>query len=327
VTVSRNNSLSPRTGTIVLRQVGGTHTDVVEVTQAGTVPSLTVIPSSTSIKGTGDLNLTLTVSANFKVVCSGSDRGWAVKTDSLGVLGSGSRSYKFVVAPTDLSIPREARVTFKSMDGEVPFTQTYTITQQGATVMPADSSILVMLYNALSGIVWRDRWILSTPVSGWSGITLSTIITNKGERRVEGISLSGVGLFGKLENGIVVKRVPLEDLDGLRKLDLSNNLGLGGELPVNLYKIKQLRELDLSRCTFVNAEDGSGRNIPAEWGGMHPDGGRCFSDLSMLRLYSNSLSGEVPLAVYKHPNWNDYWNPTAYILPQRYPGVNLTTPP
>ncbi|MCL2727805.1 MAG: hypothetical protein FWD56_05425, partial [Bacteroidales bacterium] len=80
---------------------------------------------------------------------------------------------------------------------------------------------------------------------------------------------------------------------------------------------------------FGNAEDGSGRNIPKEWGW---DGTSAlpFTSLRVLRLYSNILTGEIPAEIVNHPNWSQWWNASGsantYILPQRGLGGGLTLP-
>jgi len=221
---------------------------------------------------------------------------------------------------------RTAEVSFKNKDGN--FTFSYTVVQKGATISRADSLVLIRLYTGLSGPVWRDKWTLSRPVSEWWGVTLSDVITSAdpvgkaGELLVTGISLPSNSLLGVLEGGIIIDRIPFEELTYLQQLDLSNNIGLSGRLPENLSKLRYLKELNLSYCTFTNSS--SGANIPAEWGGMLDATTRCFSLVTVLKLNQNNLSGTIPSAIRNHINWNE-WSALTNILPQRS-GVVLTLP-
>jgi len=313
-TITKNSSLASRQAVINIKQTNGNLREEIEVVQEGAEPAISFNASKTTISGTGD-ELSIIVSANFPVAYAGVDKNWVrVKTDSI----KGYR-YNFTIDPTDLTTHRTADITFKNISGALVFTQKYTLVQKGATISVADSLILFDLYRGLSGAVWKDKWILSNPVTTWAGITLSQVIS--GERRVTEISLPSSYLLGLLEGGFVVSRVALERLTYLQKLDLSGNFGLSGGLPVDLYKLQYLKELNLSNCSFNNV---SGRNIPAEWGGI-TDGNRHFSLLTLLKLNGNMLSGTIPVAVRDHPYWSLYWNPDVNIRPQQG-GLFLTVP-
>jgi hypothetical protein len=334
VTAGKNSSILPREGKIAVVRTDVTISDTVFVVvkQSGGAPECIITPSKAVMKSTGD-ELKLTVDANFsavfdKIVYTGGDAPW-VDFVSESVKG---RIFNFTVKPTNKTVNRTANITFKSEDGTT-YTGSYTIVQKGATITDADSTALLVLYAGLNGpTMWRDKWSRDMPVSGWSGVTLSEPVA--GERRVEGLSLAGVGLLGRLENGSFIvelggryearTRIPLEALSNLRKIDFSVYLGLGGELPVNMRNLIALRELYLHNCNFINSS--SGANIPSEWGGEVTINGVttvCFPYLEKLKLSNNVLTGIIPVAIKEHPNWSD-WEPSLNILPQR--GGALTTP-
>jgi len=323
VTVEKNTSLVERQGVITLKQVNGTVQKTVTIYQAGASPAYTITPSENKrvIQATGD-DLTLIIDANFPVAYVGADAAWVVYEGA----NPDGRRFSFTIRPTTFKEYRSSELSFRSTDGTYHFR--YTVVQKGATISTADSLVLIRVYTGLSGVVWRDQWNLSEPVSQWFGVTLSDVIKAEdgigkpGERLVTGISLPSNGLLGRLEGGIIVARIPFEELIFLQHLDLSGNYGISGELPARLRELKYLRELNLSSCNFSNST--TGRNIPPEWGGTF-GGLPCFSALTKLKVNNNSLSGEVPDAVYKHVNW-DLWEPTQNILPQRS-GQILTLPP
>ena len=325
VTIAKNTSLLPRTGIITVKQINGTLQKAVHIYQEGASPSYTITPSENkhTIGGVGD-NLTLIIDANFPVSFVRVDApSWV---DYQGANPDGRR-FNFTIKPTTYLEYRTAQITFKGTDSDYEFD--YTVIQKGATISSADSLVLIRMYTSLSGFAWRDKWNLGDPVSQWFGITLSNVIQESdpigkpGERLVTGIVLSSNALFGSLEGGgLLGNRVPLENLAFLQKLDLSGNLGLGGVLPENLGKLKYLRELDLSNCSFVNT--GAGKNIPEAWGGTLDGTIPCFSQLTTLKLNNNALSGEIPAAISHHINWS-VWNANQNILPQR--GGALTLPP
>ena len=315
VTVIKSTSLKPREGYFVLRQTGSGLNllkDTVRIYQEGLVPDVHFTPSVESVSGRGG-ELMLLTDANFPITYDGSNRDWVVLKDY-----TSQTRYTFTITPTNQTAPRSAVLSFKNTNGEMEVTKTYTLVQRGATVSIADSTVLRTLYVGLNGdLMWDSKWSRERSVAEWYGVKLSSVID--GERRVEELSLPRQGLSGNLENafflenGVWKTRIPLEELTYLRVIDLSNNLGLRGELPVNLYKLDALRELNLSNCDFVNTS--SGQNIPKEWGEYA--GTLSFPYLYSLIVNGNRLSGTIPVEIKNHPNYFDFWKPNQNILPQR----------
>ena len=153
-----------------------------------------------------------------------------------------------------------------------------------------DRGALIALYNAADGGNWtaRDHWLTGAPVSAWHGVATNDL------GRVTGLDLEGNNLKGTLPSR-------LGDLRSLSVLDLSNNPGLAGPLPVSL------RGLGLT----VLKLDGTGLCAPLDpdyqaWlaavGDVRVDG--CPSAVSPGRVALTVLYGETGGAHWKEAaNW------------------------
>lgn len=88
-------------------------------------------------------------------------------------------------------------------------------------------------------------------------------------------------------------------------MDLSNekrdSIGLGGELPAELFKLKKLKYLSLSYNYF----EGSIPEIPLEE----------VAEFEYLALNLNRLTGKIPQWILKHPNLG-CWNPYVLVFNQ-----------
>jgi Leucine-rich repeat (LRR) protein len=93
------------------------------------------------------------------------------------------------------------------------------------------------------------------------------------------ISLPGLRLGNGSSNNISIAAVG--ELTHLERLNLSNN-ALHAELPPQLFGLRSLARLDLSRNRFSGAIPGS----EEAWANL--------SSLAVLRLHYNSLSGPIP---------------------------------
>ena len=131
---------------------------------------------------------------------------------------------------------------------------------------PADSLILVGLYNATQGANWVQRagW-LTDPVSDWYGVGLSP------SGRVIGLDLQSNGLLGSLPDS-------LGRLDSLRTMYLADNF-IAGAIPESLGQLSRLETLSL----WSNKVAGT---IPESLGQL----GR----LRDLLLFDNTLTGPIP---------------------------------
>ncbi len=85
-----------------------------------------------------------------------------------------------------------------------------------------ERSALIALFNAADGGNWagRDHWLTGAPLSAWRGVATNDL------GQVTGLDLEDNHLMGTLPSR-------LGDLQSLSVLDLSNNPGLTGPLPVS----------------------------------------------------------------------------------------------
>ncbi|KAJ8610876.1 hypothetical protein CTAYLR_009145 [Chrysophaeum taylorii] len=104
------------------------------------------------------------------------------------------------------------------------------------TEIDAERAVLMHFYHATG--VELEGWSAAARVgAAWRGVTVDA------DGRVVGLSLSSVpGFSGTMPSSIGLLRY-------LRKLDLSGNADLIGELPRALSRLQRLVFLDLSKCT------------------------------------------------------------------------------
>ncbi len=177
-----------------------------------------------------------------------------------------------------------------------------------------DSLALVSLYNATNGQAWDDKWDLSTPITEWYGLDVTTNgcvqrivlrfndlegtlpeelgqLTNLTELRLEGSfsgpvpsSLSNLTLLEELElNGGFEGEVAIDfnELTELESLSLENN-HFTGLVPEAIFNLSNLTSLDLSGNAFE---------------GPIPDGVENLTSLTFLHLGSNKFIGDIPDAI------------------------------
>ncbi len=147
-----------------------------------------------------------------------------------------------------------------------------------------DSLELVKLYNATGGANWTRKWILTSPMTTWSGVFLT-------DGRVTLIDVSSNNLIGtipelnltKLEtlyinfNYNLSGTIPNFDLPKLQVLDLAVNLSLSGTIP-NFNLLPELQTLFLSD----NQLTGTIPNFNS------------LPKLQTLYLWNNQLTGTIP---------------------------------
>lgn len=102
----------------------------------------------------------------------------------------------------------------------------------GVTVLHIDREALAAIYEAAGGSGWTDRgnWLTGVPVRRWYGVLAA------GAGRVSGLVLDDNGLSGTLP-------VEVSRLEGLRRLVLSGNADLSGELPAGMVSLDSLESL------------------------------------------------------------------------------------
>lgn len=119
----------------------------------------------------------------------------------------------------------------------------------GSAGIKEDSLAIVQLYKELGGDKWyrRENWNSDKPLDMWEGISVENI---DGRKRIVSLNLSRNNLQGTL-SPIIGKLLEI------KRIDLSYNEGLTGNLPQEIYGLANLTTLRLSYCCFTGP-------IPAE---------------------------------------------------------------
>ena len=170
-----------------------------------------------------------------------------------------------------------------------------------AQVNTQDSLALVDLYNSTDGPNWINctKWLLTAPVSSWSGINVS------------GGRITSIVLIQKALSGIIPPS--LGNLTNLTTLDLSLN-GLNDSIPASFGNLTNLRYLQLSGNQLTGS-------IPSSLGNL--------TNLTTLYLYQNKLSGSIPSSLGNLINLTDLelWkNQLSDSIPSSLGNLtNLTT--
>lgn len=167
--------------------------------------------------------------------------------------------------------------------------------------LPADMQALTSFLSGLEPAP-RVRWPLNVSMCEWKGV-----ICNANKTRVESLRLPGIGLAGRIPDGV------LSSLSELRFLSLRSNK-LSGPLPSDLSNCKQLRGLYLQNNAFSGslpplsglppllrlnlAHNNFSDAIPASYAHLRR--------LGTLYLQNNSLSGALPEFVSLLPNLTQF---------------------
>jgi len=144
-------------------------------------------------------------------------------------------------------------------------------------VLEQDSLALVAFYNSTGGPNWNNNsgW-LTSPVSTWYGVTV------EGDR-VKKIILNSNNLSGTLPS-------TLGQLTALVTLACSNDIGLTGELPPELFQIDSLKQIGIGNCSCLVELNFPQNNLT---GLIPPEIGNLDS-LKFLDLHDNQLTGSIP---------------------------------
>jgi len=173
-------------------------------------------------------------------------------------------------------------------------------------VNTGDSLALVDLYNSTGGPGWTksDNWLTGSPVSTWSGVTVSN-------GRVTVLRMAANNLNGTLPSS-------LGSLNALDTILMSDNHLTGG-IPASLGLLSELRFLDMVNDNLTG-------EIPTELGdlinlttchlafnhlsGPIPSSLGNLSKLRQLNLEENNLSGSIPSSLGNIPDLYDLylWN-------------------
>ncbi|MGL4994110.1 MAG: BACON domain-containing protein [Bacteroidales bacterium] len=183
-----------------------------------------------------------------------------------------------------------------------------------------DSLALVKLYNDCKGYGWSDAWDLEVPFEEWYGVTTDLIngqkrvteidLVNRGVSgalpeqltdltelkkfviysatinttfpawfskmpKLTFLALPACGLTGELPEEIY-------EMSQLTRLDLWENLELGGTISSKIGQLTNLEVLDWRTCAFTGA-------IPSEIGNL--------TKLKSIYLLNNQFSGSIPSSI------------------------------
>ena len=153
-----------------------------------------------------------------------------------------------------------------------------------------DSLALVDLYHSLNGASWTNPWILTDPISTWSGVTYNYYTEKVTTLRLVNQQLTGVlspsigcltelveldCRINKIEGTIPEEIINLEKLIYIKL----NNNNLSGTIPIYLGELVNLVHLELSNNNFS-------LEIPWQLNGL--------SKLEHLGLAGNDLGGSIP---------------------------------
>lgn len=150
----------------------------------------------------------------------------------------------------------------------------------------ADSLALVALYNATGGATWTTPWVLTNPITTWTGVQLNA------SGCVFVVNLSGRNL-----NGTIPPQ--LGNIADLEWLDLSNNT-LTGTIPATVNALSKLKRANFNKNqlsgaipafppsskTLIFSENSYTGAIPNVFGGL--------SALDTLILSKNQFDGLAP---------------------------------
>jgi hypothetical protein len=150
------------------------------------------------------------------------------------------------------------------------------------TCRTQDSLQLVRLYNATNGANWTNKWILTTPINTWYGVTLNTngcvlrleLETNNLEGTLPNLNMPNLEGIFMIENKLS-GTIPNFNLPNLKALFLYRNQ-LSGSIP-NFSLMPNLQILSL----FENRLNGTIPNFN-------------LPNLGGLFLNSNQFSGIIP---------------------------------
>ncbi|TVZ54885.1 putative secreted protein (Por secretion system target) [Lutibacter sp. Hel_I_33_5] len=138
-----------------------------------------------------------------------------------------------------------------------------------------DFTALKAIYDSTNGAEWTRKWDLTSPISTWSGITFND------DNRIEILDLTYNNLKGNLPSEI-------SDLTTLKQFWIFDNLGITGNVPLELWKLNKLTHLLIG---YTNLKLPNG--IPQEIKNMQ--------ELEWLNLSKISLQLPLQEELYKLP--------------------------
>jgi len=310
-TVKPNQQTTARSAKIQLSRTGGSLvSDLVINQEAEAVFVNATVDSPQFLDNEGD-NFSLTVESNIQIVY-GVNVNWIINTAK--TVEGRTTTWEFQVLPVPTTSNRSATLQVLETGTQQVF-KTFTLTQRGARIAQKDSTALIRFHKNMRGENWRDThlWNLLLPVDTWHGVTLETAVRN-GALHVKKLELPNGRLEGSVGDG--TEKDPLSQLAYLEAIDLSNNSGVTGWLPVSWKDLENLETINLDNCNLTNFMF-FGYNIPPQYG-------TTLKNLTTFIIRNNLLNGVIPVEITKHPHFED-WNFVENMQPQK--GTNRLTLP
>ena len=310
-TVLPNRQTTPRSSKIELTRTDGTLTSALVINQAAEAVFVNAqTDAATYLHNEGD-TFTITVESNIETECV-TDDGWIINTEKTTQDRTTVWTYEVLPVPTVNNRYASVQVREKGTDQVY---HSFDLAQGGARIALRDSAALVRFYNNMKGANWRDThlWNLQLPANLWPGVTLETAVRN-GALYVKKLELSDGRLEGSVGDG--TNKDPLSELTYLEKLDLSDNSGITGWLPVSWKDLNNLESINLENCNLTNYLF-AGYNIPAQYA-------TGLKNLTEFIIRNNLLNGVIPQEIVDHPHF-ETWNFEQNMQPQK--GTNALSLP
>lgn len=259
--VKANDSYSERTGNIVFTDdTGILPPQTARITQW---QNNAILLSENQIHlpcEASDFTVTVRHNVDFSLVV---DAPWIERLETKGLDETVCR---FAVSENSATEPRTGHICFLSQT--LGLADTLTVTQDPVSALIVQRNALLALYEAADGDHWtpHEGWNKAVPLGQWEGVGLSrdSVVTR--------LNLHGFGLNGPLSDQIGL-------LDGLTRLDLSENPGLKGSLPASMGN---LTEMD----TFLCVNTGLSGTLPETLG--------AWTKVRNFQLNNNKIEGEIP---------------------------------
>ncbi len=301
--VSPNRQTTPRSSKIELTRTDGTLTSALVINQAAEAVFVNAqTDAATYLHNEGD-TFTITVESNIETECV-TDDGWIINTEK--TTQNRTTVWTFEALPVPTVNNRYATVQVREKGTDQVY-HSFDLAQGGARIALRDSAALVRFYNNMKGANWRDThlWNLQLPANLWPGVTLETAVRN-GALYVKKLELSDGRLEGSVGDG--TNKDPLSELTYLEKLDLSDNSGITGWLPVSWKDLNNLESINLDNCNLTNFLL-LGYNIPPHYGAG-------LKNLTEFIIRNNLLNGVIPQEIVDHPHF-ETWNFEQNMQPQK----------
>lgn len=310
-TVTSNQQTVARSARIELSRTGGGLVSALEINQAPEAVFVNAkVNSPQFLHNEGD-SFTLTVESNIEVGY-GLDVNWIINTSK--TVEGRTTTWEFQVLPVPTVNNRSAVLQVRETGTQQVY-KTFNMTQRGARIAQKDSTALVRFHKNMRGDNWRDThlWNLLLPAETWPGLTLEAAVRN-GALHVKKLELSNGRLEGSVGDG--TEKDPLSLLAYLEVINLSNNTGVTGWLPVSWKDLDNLETINLENCNLTNFMF-LGYNIPANYATR-------LKNLTTFIIRNNLLNGVIPAEITEHPHFEE-WNFEENMQPQK--GTNRLTLP